>query len=363
MRLRAIAWIPLLLLPLFLGCAAMNALRLAPVTGCDAVANATPICGFQNPEDLVALPGDEAILVSEYGSMEGDKPGALAVYVRATEQKTVVFRGGQASTPDEVWGDASCPGPPPPAFSPHGIHLRERPDGRLQLLVVQHGGRESIEFFEVTGSGAAFEVSWRGCVVAPEDTWLNSVAGLPEGGFVTTHMMSRSLGEQDLQKAFASGTSTGYALEWVPERGFRRLLGTDAVMPNGIEVSSDGSRIFLNTSGNNELRRIVRATGEVEARAEIPALDNARWAPDGRLLVASLNPASELDFLVCMDLDEGACPIRFMIVAVDPASMQTEILYENEGPPMGGGTVGLQIDRELYIGSFAGDRILRVALD
>ena len=64
-----------------------------------------------------------------------------------------------------------------------------------------------------------------------------------------------------------------------------------------------------------------------------------------------------------MTLVEGACPIEFQIVAIDPVTMETEILYRNEGAPMGAGTVGLVIGDELFIGSFAGDRILRVALD
>ena len=45
----------------------------------------------------------------------------------------------------EGWGTPDCPGEPDKAFAPHGIHLSRRGDGRLQLLVVNHGGREAIE--------------------------------------------------------------------------------------------------------------------------------------------------------------------------------------------------------------------------
>lgn len=38
-------------------------------------------------------------------------------------------------------------------------------------------------------------------------------------------------------------------------------------------------------------------------------------------------------------------------------------VYESDGVPMGAGTVGLQIGKELFIGSFKGDRILRVTLE
>ena len=38
-------------------------------------------------------------------------------------------------------------------------------------------------------------------------------------------------------------------------------------------------------------------------------------------------------------------------------------VYESHGAPMGGGTVGLQVGSELFVGSFKGDRILRIQLD
>ena len=356
-----------------LGCASQGApapasasSALAPILDCEAVGRARPICGFQNPEDLVALPGGEAVLVSEYGSMQGDRPGALSLFVLENERRHVLFRGGDApeTLPASLtWGDPACPGPPPAAFSPHGIHLSKRSDGRFQLLVVQHGGRESVEFFEVIGAGTKFAVEWRGCAVAPADAMLNSVAALPDGGFVTTHMMPRSAASQALAESFATSRPTGAVLEWTRAAGFRVVPNTQSVLPNGIEVSADGRVIFVNSSGPGEIRRIERSTGTVEAQAAVSAPDNVRWAPDGRLLVASLRGSSLADFAMCLELEAGACPMPFQIVAVDPDSMQTEVLYANQGPPMGGGTVGLQIGRELLIGSFAGDRILRVSLD
>jgi hypothetical protein len=42
--------------------------------------------------------------------------------------------------------------------------------------------------------------------------------------------------------------------------------------------------------------------------------------------------------------------------------METSVLFDSEGYPMGGGTVGLRVGDDLFIGSFGGDRILRVDL-
>ena len=338
-----------------------DAAQAQPVTTCEAEGPARPVCTFTNPEDLVALPGDEAILVSEYGGMEGHVPGALALLVLETDERRELFRGGaDDGAATTGWGDPACPGPLTAAFSPHGIHLSARADGALQLLVVQHGGRESVEYFEVTGSGRDWAVEWRGCVVAPDDAWLNSVAALPGGGFVTTRMIERPAVMTDLATAIAEADGSGYVLEWLPDRGFAILGGSESEMPNGIETSTDGRLVFA--TGSGEVRRIVRATGEVEARVQLGALDNLRWASDGRLAVANFTSDALEDFSLCVQLESGACPMPFRIVAIDPESMEIEELYGNEGPPMGAGTVGLVIGDELFIGSFAGDRILRVTL-
>jgi hypothetical protein len=109
------------------------------------------------------------------------------------------------------------------------------------------------------------------------------------------------------------------------------------------------------------LRRIALATGEVEATADFPALDNVAWGTDGRLYVAVLT-AGIMEIQACNSIERGACPAAFEIAAVDPATMAKQTVYHGGGAPMGGGTVGLRVGDELFIGSFAGDRVLRVTL-
>jgi len=400
-----------------------------PVIACEAVGPARPICGFQNPEDLELLPDGRGLLVSEFGAMEGGRPGAIAHLDLASEARSVLYRGGDGGTQTPGWGDPACPGPPS-ELSPHGIHLARRPDGALQLLAVNHAGRESVELFEVTarppqGSRAArrsraesegpsraarrsqaesegpsraarrsqaesegpgraarrsraeserpesegpesgaWSVAWRGCAVAPEGSWLNDVVALPEGGFLATNMLPRRgrIGQiLEYVKAAVLGLRTGFALEWQPGRGFAPLPGTEVAFANGIALSADGRTIFLNASIGGKVHRIDRATGAALGSAKVPGPDNSTWAPDGRLLVASfVGPIWET--LTCDGLERGACPIAFEIVAVDPQTLATETLYRGSGAPMGGGTVGLRVGDELFIGSFAGDRILRVKL-
>src|SRR5690606_22646224 len=129
-----------------------------PILDCVAMGVARPICKFQSPEDIVALPGDEALLISGYGAMGADgqirKSGGLYLFRLADESVETLYTGGTSADVAEAgWGDPTCPAPPAERFNAHGIDLVRRDDGRLALLVVQHFGREAIELFEVTGAG------------------------------------------------------------------------------------------------------------------------------------------------------------------------------------------------------------------
>jgi hypothetical protein len=221
-----------------------------------------------------------------------------------------------------------------------------------------------VELFEAEQAPTGWDVTWRGCAVAPDGSWLNDVVALPEGGFLATHMMPKREGLGRLLeyvKAGAFGMETGCVLEWQPGRGFARVAGSETTFPNGIALSADGRTIFLNSSIGGKVHRIDRATGRREGSAEVPGPDNSSWAPDGRLLVASfVGPLRES--LACGSLERGACPVAFEIVTVDPATLATEVVYRGGGPPMGGGTVGVRVRDELFVGSFAGDRVLRVKL-
>jgi hypothetical protein len=348
------------------GAAGLLALVLAgcsspgePITDCTAAGNARPVCGFRRPEDLDVIPGGRYVVVSQIGDFETMSPGTLALFDASNDTITVVYPSPQAAAAKAPgWGDPDCPGPAG-GLSPHGIHLTVRPDGKLQLLVVNHGGRESVEFFEIVESEAVPLVAWRGCVVAP-DLFMNDLAALPDGGFVVSHMYPRG---DDIWQGIKGmlGFTTGYVAQWRPGVGFEKVAGSDARMPSGIAVSADGEHIFVNAYLGNEVLKLARRSGETLGRAEVAHPDNSQWSPDGMLLVAS-HDASVPTVLACNEIEQGACGVRFSIVEIDPATMKTRKLYGNEGPPMGAGTSVVRVGDELVIGSFAGDRIVRVAL-
>lgn len=222
----------------------------------------------------------------------------------------------------------------------------------------------------LTNAPVPWALEWRGCVIAPERSMLNAVVATPNGGFLVTHMMPKwggAFGQfAELLKANVLGIEGGYVLAWQSDKGFQRLANSEGAVANGIAITPDGETVFVNYSMTGELRRINRHTGIVEAsNPSLPPLDNVTWTPDGQLLVAGGLADSFLEMLAmmsCSNLEAGTCPGAFAILAVDPMTLESETIYEG-GPstPSGAGTVGLRVrDGSLLIGTFAGDRIVRV---
>jgi hypothetical protein len=350
-------------LVLVLGVLAGCESRVTPVVGCEAGAGLDPVCAFCNPEDLAPFAPTGHLLVSEYGGMDGARPGRLSAWRPGDARPRALFPRTDAASvvpAGPVWGAADCPGPPDARFSPHGIDLERRADGRWALLAVNHGGRESVEFFEVTVAGGRPSLQWRGCVVAPGDELFNDVVTLRGGGFWVSHMYPRSAELASTVKAIL-GTDVGHVLHWDPATGFRTLPGTETRVPNGIEKSPDERSLYLAEYVGGRVLLVDVESGERLAAAPVPGPDNLAWDTDGRLLVASHDDDLS-EFLACDGLESGACGFRFRILSLDPESLvpTAEPVVEGRGAPMGGATVAVRLGDALWLGSFAGDRIARV---
>jgi hypothetical protein len=64
----------------------------------------------------------------------------------------------------------------------------------------------------------------------------------------------------------------------------------------------------------------------------------------------------------CGRIGSGTCPIPYSVLRVAPDGSSVETAFEEDPAQSGGaGTVALDHDGALWIGTFAGDRILRVA--
>ena len=310
-------------------------------------------CDYKNPEDLVLVPDGSALIVSEMGEFMLDSPGMLSLLDLAAGERAEITIDWEGA--DDTWGDTACPTPDIAAFSPHGIDLITRSDGLHQLLVVNHGKRESVEFFELHEVDETWSLTWRGCALPPGDPFINDVAGLIDGGFVVTHMWDKSTSFVEVVAKFTAGINMGWVWEWQPDTGFTKLTSSDEVMPNGIAVNADNSKIFVNSYLGDKTIRIDRASGEVDGVLDVRQPDNITVDDAGMLWIASHqhNPILE----TCADVTEGPCLLPYNVVRANPDTLESKVVLQVDGPPMGYGTVALKVGDRVYMGSAHGDRI------
>ena len=330
---------------------------VTPVLGCDARDGIEPVCEFRNPEDIVATPSGQWLLVSQMADANGRIAGSVAAFEPRSDRVEVLFPVGEFEDTRE-WGDPDCAPPPIAQFAPHGIDLEARWDGALQLLVVNHGGRESVEFLSVEQSDEGLALQWRGCVEAPQHAFFNDVLTRRDGGFWATDMMPKNHQLWSTLTAGLLGANTGKVYRWTPSGGFVVERGSAMPFPNGIEKGPDEDVLYIASFLGNDVRRLDLKRGEVTATARVAHPDNLTWSPDGKLLVAS-NTDSFIELAKCREVPNGACGAAFEVVALDPQSMAQFVTLAHRGAPMGGVSVALRVEDDVYLGSSAGDRIAR----
>ena len=227
-RQNLIRFLSILILTLTLASCSKNtetADRKSDYVSCNPTNGMIPYCGFTNPEDMVIIADGAKLLVSEMGVFMQDSPGSLSLLDLVSGQKQSIKITWV--TEGKSWGDNHCPQPQTSLFSPHGIDLTTRNDGKEQLLVVNHGGREAVEFFELSQLNNEWQLNWKGCALPPDDPFINDVAGLKDGGFLVTQMWDKNQTYLMLMFKYLMGINTGWVWEWQPLHGFNKLAGSE----------------------------------------------------------------------------------------------------------------------------------------
>ena len=313
---------------------------------CVARGEWAPICQFQNPADL-AVVGDW-LLVSQLPN--GERPGSLVAFRPSDGAKRTLYP--LEGAPVATGGCAAGLAPPAPDFAPHGIDL-----AGTTLLVVNHASREAIEEFALGADEAGPTLAWQRCTPLPDDAYANDVAALNTGGFVATKMLERPrlLGTLRL----ALGATSGALLRMVPGASAWEVVANTAGRgPNGVEEAPDGTLYVAEWAA----LRIVRVAADGSGRTEIPLdfmPDKLSWASDGRLLVAGQR-ASLLDLPRCASLDHGTCPLASVVAALDPRTLGvTKLVEDDPAATIGAASIAVELAGDLWIGTFAGDRLVR----
>jgi hypothetical protein len=307
----------------------------APTPPC--VASERFICGQQGPEDLVAMGRDWAVASAYAGT------GGVTVISTRDRRSLTVYPSATAKEQHDAKTYPDCPGPPRGAFTTHGVYVAPGRGPRHKLFVVGHGARESIEVFNVDARGATPVLTWIGCAIAPDPVGLNSVRGLPDGGFITTNFLPRNQPMQSMM----GGQKNGELWEWHTKSGWQKVPGSEASGANGVEISDDGKTLYMAAWGSQTFIRLSRgATPPVRTDIDLGfRIDNIHWTRDGKLLGA------------------GQVGQDWRVVKIDPVTLKVEQIFaQDDMPGFGGGTVALEVGKTLWVGSYRGDRIAIVPL-
>jgi hypothetical protein len=306
------------------------------------------VWGPINAEDLVGVPGTEWVITS---GMTG--PGAPQGRLYAVDRRDLscseLFPYRLAQALDTARFGAQAP-LDPSVFAPHGIDVRVRPDGIAELFVVNHGGRESVEVFELLLDGPRPSLRWIGGVEMPGTALGNDLAAVAGGGFVVS-----TTGDIEVKPLPDTGEDgeTGGVLEWSAADGWRLLPGTGINVANGVAVSPDGQWVFVGGWRGRCVKKVRRGVADPEALT-VPAsilVDNLTWTRDGKLLAAGAYDTSVETFVAAHFSGEPKTAAPSRVIRIDPDTLAIETVTDYGGEVFGAATTGLEVGDEIWVGA------------
>ena len=332
---------------LLLGLGLASAAAAAPSKSaptCEPDGKVAYVCGLMNVEDMDLAPGGRWIIGSGMTS-----PGVPVGHLYAIDSRTRSFH---EITPD-VSGPAAaayrdCPGAPDLSkFAPHGLYVL---GGRVYL--VNHGGRQSIEVFQLSMAAKGPALKWIGCAVLPDNGSGNGVAPLPGGGFVAS--VFQTAGDSGAFGKMSALKTTGAVYAFRPGKGWRKLAHSDMSGANGVEVS--GGSILVNAWPEQKVYRFRTGSDAAPSSVNTPFLpDNVRRLADSRILVAGQDGDIKRLLSPC---GKPRCVAGWWVARLDPPTMKLKVLMHVPATPaFGDATSALKVGNQLWVGAYWGDRV------
>jgi len=317
-------------------CVATLAVSAIAQTAGAQTAGAPLIGGLPNVEDMVATADGRWVVAS---AMKGGGQPQGALYLVDAASRAVVKADLAPAA-----GTARCrDGFRPERLAPHGLALQPGSDGEI-LFVVNHGDRESVERFRLTGLAGAPRLQWEDCVPLPPGLAGNGVAAAGGSIFVT---------------GSASAGAPGALLQWSEAAGWRALPGSERKGWNGIVASPDGRRIYAAAWRDRRVFEYVEgAAGPARSVAADFMPDNLHWAPDGSILVAGQDGKPEA-VAGCYFSAATACGVPSGLGRLDPATMAWTCTRRLDAAPgFDTATSATAVNGELWLGTTRGQSVM-----
>jgi hypothetical protein len=333
------------------------------------------ICNLQNPEDFAAIPGEDALIISQFAGLAELNEGSTKTgTISRLDLKTKKIQDYEIIFIEESGlgiGEENCM--PFKQFYPHGIDTHKKVSLKKTnkfspfleeahlLAVVNHEVVDRIEFFLFFNDDIVFSdnpnrtLFWIGCVTAPkENTYFNDVVIKDDaGGFFATHQYNKDWDFSKLELYNTFKWNTGYVYEWNKMSGFNIVENSEGAWPNGIEMIEETLFISFRMNGTvasiqNGQRKNFKFRNYLEGGSDnIVAKDNQLW-------IAVQN--TDLGGLSCMKPSQIQCATPFSVITTDK-SLNVIKEYNFGDTAFGGLSVVYPYKDELILGSYKSDRI------
>ena len=333
------------------------------------------ICNLQNPEDFAEIPGEDALIISQFAGLAELNEGSTKTgTISRLDLKTKKIQDYEITFIEESGlgiGEENCM--PFKQFYPHGIDTHNKlslkesnkfspflEEAHL-LAVVNHEVVDRIEFFLFFNDDIIFSdnpnrtLFWIGCVTAPkENTYFNDVVIKDDaGGFFATHQYDKDWDFSKLELYNTFKWDTGYVYEWNKMSGFNIVENSEGAWPNGIEMIEETLFISFRMNGTvasiqNGQRKNFKFRNYLEGGSDnIIAKDNQLW-------IAVQN--TDLGGLSCMKPSQIQCATPFSVITTDK-SLNVIKEYNLGDTAFGCLSVVYPYKDELILGSYKSDRI------
>ncbi|MEJ7935271.1 hypothetical protein WG907_13535 [Sphingobium sp. AN558] len=324
---------------------------------CPSSGNLKFLCGIQSPEDLAVLPGGRWIIAS------GMSLGSGLHLIDGTTKKWARWIAPAGARPRAPFDQCKVQ-PAPDDLAIHGIALHQRGRGRATLYAVNHGGAhpgvgERIEVFDIDTTRGKPSLSWAGCLPWAGKLEANAVVAASDGTVYATVMNHPGYTIKDWWTGVPK--LTGAVYKWtIGSPAFERMAGTDLVGNNGIEVSADGKRIYVNSKsatviGDGTITSFTttnpaKKLRSVEIKGGLP--DNIHWV-NGRLVAAGARTDT------CPVKANGfPCMNGYHVETVDPETLAVTFLDRAPADPQFSGvSVAVPVGKTLWVGSFSASKL------
>jgi hypothetical protein len=324
---------------------------------CGAQGNYEILCGAKSPEDLEITPDGKYLLVSQFVRNGG---GGIALFDPGKKTYAMIV---PTDEPLRDWGDSACPGPIGDKVAPHGTSLVKRNNGKWQLFVVNHGGRESIEMYELKQTGGNWGLVWHGCVTTTGPQAYNDVAALADGGYVATHPTALQAANPQAKGGggadLFAGAPSGYVGRWVPGKGETELPDSRAGYPNGVVADPNGRTAYFAAWTAKEIHKYDLKENKQVGVIKLDFMpDNITWTKKNQLIAAGVTGARG----DCPPGSGTPCTLSFGIAEIDPGKFTAKQIFNSEGKGalITGVSVALEVGNSIYVGAFSGDRLLKI---